>query len=82
MTGRAWIFAFPCLQVPAGQTGNDEIYPLTSTMSQNSKPFKTTIVVGINQETPNVNFFLNFARRETLGTIQLSNRNFDFRLTL
>ncbi|HEX9758054.1 MAG TPA: hypothetical protein VGB26_09665, partial [Nitrospiria bacterium] len=34
----AWISAFPCLQVPAGQTGNDEIYPLTSTMSQKLNP--------------------------------------------
>jgi hypothetical protein len=34
MTGRAWISAFPCLQVPAGQTGNDEIYPLDYTKTQ------------------------------------------------
>ena len=37
MTGRVWIFAFPCLQVPAGQAGNDKIYPLTSTMSHKMK---------------------------------------------
>ena len=33
MMGRAWISAFPCLQVLAGQAANDKIYPLTSTMS-------------------------------------------------
>jgi len=37
MTGRAWISAFPCLQVPAGQAGNDKIYPLTSTMNLDLK---------------------------------------------